>query len=36
VIAEVTQWQGHALDRLQQKRDNIARLKAEGGNNIID
>ena len=36
VIAEVTQWQGHAPERLQQMRDNIARLKAEGGNHIID
>ena len=36
VIAEVTQWQGHAPERLQQMMDNIARLKAEGGNNIID
>ncbi|QDP24728.1 NAD(+)--rifampin ADP-ribosyltransferase [Bradyrhizobium cosmicum] len=35
VIAEVTQWQGHAPERLQQMKDNIARLKAEG-NNIID
>ncbi len=36
VIAEVTQWQGHAPERLQQMKDNIARLKAEGANNIID
>ncbi|TYL91407.1 NAD(+)--rifampin ADP-ribosyltransferase [Bradyrhizobium rifense] len=36
VIAEVTQWQGHASEQLQQMKDNIARLKAEGGNNIID
>ncbi|MEH2492256.1 NAD(+)--rifampin ADP-ribosyltransferase [Bradyrhizobium sp. AZCC 2230] len=36
VIAEVTQWQGHTTERLQQMRDNITRLKAEGGNNIID
>lgn len=35
VIAEVTQWQDHAPERLQQMKDNIARLKAEG-NNIID
>jgi hypothetical protein len=35
VIAEVTQWQGHTPERLQQMRDNVARLKAEGGN-IID
>ncbi|MCK1390404.1 NAD(+)--rifampin ADP-ribosyltransferase [Bradyrhizobium sp. 1] len=36
VIAEVTQWQGHTPERLQQMKDNIARLKAEGNNNIID
>jgi rifampin ADP-ribosylating transferase len=36
VIAEVTQWQGHAPERLQQMKDNIARLKAEGADNIID
>lgn len=35
IIAEVTQWQGHAPDRLQQMKDNVVRLKAEG-NNIID
>lgn len=36
VIAEVLQWQGHAPERLQQMRDNIARLKAAGVDNIID
>jgi rifampin ADP-ribosylating transferase len=36
VIAEVTQWQGHAPEQLQQMRDNIARMKAEGVDNIID
>lgn len=36
VIAEVTQWQGHAPERLQQMEDNLARLKAEGIDNIID
>ena len=36
VIAEVTQWQGHPTERLQQMTDNLARLKAEGTNNIID
>lgn len=35
VIAEITQWQGHAPERLQQMKDNVARLNAEG-NNIID
>ncbi|WP_234681588.1 NAD(+)--rifampin ADP-ribosyltransferase [Bradyrhizobium monzae] len=36
VIAEVTQWQGHAPERLQQMKDNLVRLKAEGQDNIID
>lgn len=35
-LAEVTQWQGHAPERLQQMKDGIARLKTEGANNIID
>lgn len=35
VIAEVAQWQGHAPERLQEMKDNVARLNAEG-NNIID
>jgi rifampin ADP-ribosylating transferase len=35
VIAEVTQWQGHAPERLQQMKDNVARLKVEGAD-IID
>ncbi|MGY0575281.1 NAD(+)--rifampin ADP-ribosyltransferase [Bradyrhizobium sp. RDM12] len=35
VIAEVTRWQGHAPERLQQMKDNVARLKGDGGN-IID
>jgi rifampin ADP-ribosylating transferase len=35
VIGEVTQWQGHAPERLQEMKDNIARLKAEGAE-IID
>jgi len=36
VIAEVTQWQGHAPEQLQQMKDNVARLKAEGADIIID
>lgn len=36
VIAEVTQWQGHPPERLRQMKDNLARLKAEGNNIIID
>jgi hypothetical protein len=36
VVAEVTKWQGHAPERLQQMKDNLARLKAEGRDVIID
>jgi len=36
VIAEVTRWQGHAPERLQQMKDNLARMKAEGADDIID
>ena len=35
VIAEVTKWQGHSPERLQQMKENVARAKAEGAN-IID
>ena len=35
VIAEVTKWQGHSPERLQQMRENVARARAEGAN-IID
>ena len=30
VIAEVTKWQGHPPERLQQMKDSLARLKAKG------
>ncbi|MBO9581788.1 MAG: NAD(+)--rifampin ADP-ribosyltransferase [Sphingobium sp.] len=36
VIAEVTRWQGHPPERLQEMRDHLARLRAEGGDHIID
>lgn len=36
VIGEVTNWQGHAPERLQQMKDGLARLKAEGADIIID
>jgi hypothetical protein len=36
VVAEVTKWQGHAPERLQQMKDNLARLKAQGTDVIID
>lgn len=35
VIAEVTRWQGHPPERLQQMKDGLARLRAEGAE-IID
>jgi len=35
IIAEVTKWQGHPPERLQQMKDGLARLKAEGAD-IID
>lgn len=35
VIAEVTMWQGHPPEQLQQMKDGLARLKAEGAD-IID
>lgn len=35
VIAEVTNWQGHPPERLQEMKDGLARLKAEGAD-IID
>jgi Rifampin ADP-ribosyl transferase len=36
VIGEVTNWQGHPPERLQQMKDGLARMKAEGGDIIID
>jgi rifampin ADP-ribosylating transferase len=35
VTGEVTEWQGHAPERLQQMKANVARLRAEGAE-IID
>jgi Rifampin ADP-ribosyl transferase len=35
VIAEVTKWQGHLPERLQQMKDGLARLKSDGSD-IID
>jgi rifampin ADP-ribosylating transferase len=35
VIGEITEWQGHSPERLQEMKDNVARLKAEGAE-IID
>jgi len=36
VIAEVTKWQGHPPEQLQQMKDGLARLKSEGAADIID
>ncbi len=36
VIAEVTNWQGHPAERLQEMKDGLARLKAEGSAIVID
>lgn len=36
VIAEVTKWQGHSPERMQEMKDGLARLKAEGADNILD
>ena len=35
VVGEVTVWEGHSPERLQQMKDNVARLAAEGAE-IID
>ncbi|WP_347137624.1 NAD(+)--rifampin ADP-ribosyltransferase [Paracoccus sp. SSK6] len=35
ILAEVTRWQGHSPDRLQQMKDGLARLSAEDAR-IID
>lgn len=35
IIDEITEWEGHSPERLQQMKDNIVRLKAEGAE-IID
>jgi len=36
VIGEVEDWIGHSPERLQEMRDSLARLKAEGGAEIIE
>ena len=36
VIGEVTSWQGHSVEQLQQMKDGLARLTAQGANVIID
>ncbi|MBN8949847.1 NAD(+)--rifampin ADP-ribosyltransferase [Rhizobium sp. 60-20] len=36
VIGEVTMWIGHAAEQLQQMKDGLARLAADGANIIVD
>jgi hypothetical protein len=36
IIAEVTAWQGHSPEQVQQMKDGLARLNAENAANIID
>ena len=36
VIGEVAEWVGHPPEQLQQMRDNLARMKAEGTATIIE
>jgi Rifampin ADP-ribosyl transferase len=36
VIAEVTKWDGHSPEQVQQMKDGLARLNAENANHIID
>ena len=36
IIAEVTNWQGHAPDQLKAMKEGLARLAHEGRNTIID
>lgn len=36
IIGEVTGWQGHSPEQVQQMKEGLARLTAEGANTIID
>jgi rifampin ADP-ribosylating transferase len=36
IVGELTEWQGHTAEQLQQMRDGLARLRAEGRDVIID
>lgn len=36
VIGEIILWQGHAPEQVQQMKDGLARLEADGANVIID
>ena len=36
VIGEAAEWQGHSPEQIQQMKDALARMEAEGGAEIID
>lgn len=36
IVGEVTRWQGHPPERLRAMKEGLARMKAEGGGEIID
>lgn len=36
IIAEVKEWQGHSADQIQQMKQGLEQLKAQGANIIID
>jgi Rifampin ADP-ribosyl transferase len=36
IVAEVKLWQGHAAEQVQQMKDGLAKLKAQGAAHIID
>jgi rifampin ADP-ribosylating transferase len=36
IVGEIEQWEGHSPERLKEMKDNLARMAAEGGAEIID
>ena len=36
IVGEVAEWEGHSPERLQEMKDALARMEAEGGAEIID
>ena len=36
IVGEVQQWEGHSPERLQEMKDSLARMEAQGGPEIID
>lgn len=36
IIAEITRWEGHPAEQLHERKEGLARLKAEGKDIIID